>query len=86
MTPQTELQLIQAVATTGQQVEEMHKRLFGNGQPGIIQDYADRIQVIEKDHTSFMGVVKFLRYAATIGPLAVAITEFLIHSWAPFHQ
>lgn len=86
MTPETELALIQAVAKTGSQVEEMHKRLFGNGQPGIIQDFDKRIDAIETDHKAFTGVVKFLKYAATIGPVMVAVVEFVIHSWAPFHQ
>ncbi len=86
MTPEMEVQIIQSLAKIESRTEEMHTRLFGNGQPGIVEKYDKRLDAIEGDHNKFMGVVKFLKYAATVGPILIAVTEFVVHTWLPFRQ
>jgi len=86
MTPEMEILLIQSVAKIESRTEEMHVRLFGNGQPGIVEKYDKRLDSIEEDHQKFVGIVKFLKYAAAIGPILIATVEFVIHTWLPFRQ
>lgn len=56
-------------------VEDMHHRLFGNGQPGIITIQDNRLKELEADRNKVLGAVKLMRFVAIIVPLIVAGTE-----------
>lgn len=68
-------------------VNDMHHRLFGNGQPGIITLQDNRLKELEADRNKVLGAVKLVRFLAIILPLLVAGTEGY-RAWAatqPLH-
>lgn len=63
------------LARIDQLVGDMHHRLFGNGQPGIVTVYNNRITDLEADRNKFMGAIKLVRMIAVLLPLLVAAGE-----------
>lgn len=60
-------------------VEDMHHRLFGNGQPGIVKEQNDRLDRLEAEKDRFSGAIRLVKFGAVLTPVIVAITEFLFH-------
>lgn len=58
-------------------VTDMHHRLFGNGQPGIIATMESRLDELEAQKHRVEGAVKFLKFAAVITPIVAASGEAL---------
>lgn len=56
-------------------VEDMHHRLFGNGQPGIVKVFDDRIKVLETEKAMTAGAIRLVKYSAGLTPMIVAIAE-----------
>lgn len=59
-----------------QTVSDMHERLFGNGQPGIVQKYDERIRELELDKAKTSGAVRVFKYLA-----GSAFLGEIIHWW-----
>lgn len=51
------MQGLSRVAVTEDVVDKMEKRLFGNGQPGILSDLDKRLKHLEKRENRLMGFV-----------------------------
>lgn len=56
-------------------VGDMHHRLFGNGQPGIVDIYNNRINHLEADRNKFDGAVRLVRFIAVILPVFLLVGE-----------
>lgn len=56
-------------------VSDMHHRLFGNGQPGIVAEYNSRLSELEAQKNRVEGAIKFVKFAAVITPLLVGGAE-----------
>jgi len=57
MKPDKQSQLLEDVASIKTILDTMNRRLFGNGQPGYIQDMDTRIDVLEKDRAKASGIM-----------------------------
>jgi hypothetical protein len=56
-------------------VEDMHHRLFGNGQPGFVKETEGKIANLEADRNKVLGVAKFVKFMAALTPLIVVLAE-----------
>lgn len=65
-------------------VEDMHHRLFGNGQPGIIDRFDARIKDLEAQKSRVLGAVTLIKYSAGLTPMIVGIAEG-IRIWLQRH-
>lgn len=57
-------------------VEDMHHRLFGNGQPGYIKDNDKRVLALETDQNRVKGMISLVKFAAVLTPLIVGVAEW----------
>lgn len=56
-------------------VSDMHHRLFGNGQPGIVAEFNHRLLDLEADKNKVVGAARLLKIVAVSTPVAVAVLE-----------
>lgn len=56
-------------------VSDMHHRLFGNGQPGIVAAYDERLTELETLRHRFEGAIRFIKGAAVSLPVIFATGE-----------
>lgn len=68
----TEIELQLTVARIDENVQDMHHRLFGNGQPGELQQQDDRLTELEASWNKFRGVLW------TLGALVSLLTSTTI--------
>jgi hypothetical protein len=55
MTPETESQLMQTLGRIDSRVDDMHDRLFGNGQPGFVATTETRLKSLENTEAKARG-------------------------------
>ena len=48
------------------QIEDIHRRLFGNGQPGQIEKLANLTSKLEDFKNRFLGALLFLTFSITL--------------------
>lgn len=83
MSPEQYTELRDAVIYTKTKTEEMYKRLFGNGQIGVIKEIENRIDVLEDSRSFLSGkwtgvacVLSILMSVLTLGVLAARFFYF----------
>ncbi len=66
---------VDTLARIDTMVSDMHHRLFGNGQPGIVAEYNNRLKELEAERNRVIGMVKFVRFVGVLTPLMVGAAE-----------
>lgn len=77
MTDDTAIELIREVSRLASVVDDTHHRLFGNGQPGIIEIHNKRLDDLEGLKDRGIGITWFLGIITTLLGVLESIHLFI---------
>lgn len=74
-----EIEQVQTIARVETLVLDMHHRLFGNGQPGVLAEFEKRLATVETARSELRGVARFMRWSLVAAPAVLGVVEYILH-------